>query len=254
MEVIKNYYNEHADNESESFNHPHSLREQAHLVRHFLRHPIQSAMGSRPATPASGMDADAGQEGEAGPGPSRTSTLSPPASGPKIVHIDPARIGRGTQAKPTLRQRLFGRLGGGSTDDSRARGRSPTDHDAEEGQAYLSPRDPGFTPPRIHEPEPELEPESILSPSTTNNNLTLERTATGARSIRFTPDTAEASDTAPAPPRSGSAGQSGYGLLTPGFKRNPGLSMSRTRSINADAEEGQGQGQSVSFQEPEIRR
>lgn len=252
VEVVRNYYNEHAEIESEKFNHPHSLRENAHLVGQFLRHPLQKA-SSRPQTPTSSAP-PASDRATSPSQPTRRSESpedrqpSPPAE-PKVVHIDPARLGRNT--KPSMRQRFFGRFNReNSSFSSRAaeEGRSGADD-----EAYLTPNDRGFVPPAIHEPAPE----GILSPPSrqqTNADLSLERTAT-ARSIRFSPETAEASGTAPT--------MGNYGMLAPGFKRNPTLSMDRTRSYHEedededdgdDGDDNGGNGQSVSFRVPDKRR
>lgn len=84
-------------------------------------------------------------------------------------------------------------------------------------------------------------------------------TRTLSRAVSFAPDAAPSSETAP--------GASNYGSSAPGFKRNPTLSMSRTRSINRDDDDDEeafkqpsrgvmgmfrrdDDGPSVSFQEP----
>jgi hypothetical protein len=255
------------------FNHPHSLAEESHNIRHFLQHPMvdfrnsqkskprhspdtsrpASQRSSRPASRQSQASRPASRrERSRSPSPARSS--SPPPE-PKVVHIDPARIGR-NKPKPTLRQRLFGRLGQNQTRQSSSRaeeGRARRDSDSEEGsgeeEAYLTPND-RFRPPIINEPE------SILATATpvdtpdedSGNPLDLERTRT-TRSIRFTPDTSESSDVAPTVSRSGT-GNLNYGSLAPGFQKTPGLGIFRTTSITREDSEGP----SVSFQEPKPQR
>lgn len=275
--MIKNYYDPETLNERGTFSHPHSLMEEAHNVTHFLQHPMvdfrnrPSAKGnksppvsqsSRPASrqssrPASQHSTQPGSRRQQSRSPSPARSSSPPPE-PKVVHIDPARIGR-NKPRPTFRQRLFGRLGrdhdarqsSSRAEEGRARRDSDSDVvEGEEEEAYLTPNDRGFRPPIINEPE------SILATATpvdtpneaTSNPLDLERTRT-SRSIRFTPDTSESSDVAPTVSRSGT-GNLNYGSLAPGFQKTPGLGIFRTTSIQREESDGP----SVSFQEPNIRR
>ena len=270
VEVITNYYHPEKKNERGTFSHPHSLQEEAHNVRHFLQHPMvdfrnsraqanksptpsssrpASQHSSRPASrqasrPASRQSSRPASRRERSPSPARSD--SPPPE-PKIVHIDPARLGR-NKPKPTLRQRLFGNIGKKhEARQSRAEeGRARQDSESEDGsggeeeEAYVKRNHPSFRPPIINEPE------SILSTGTpgdtpdedTRNPLDLERT----RSIRFTPDANESSDSAP--------GNLNYGNLAPGFQRTPGLGIFRTTSIQREESDGP----SVSFQEPKPYR
>lgn len=287
VEVIQNYYDPETLNARGTFTHPHSLLEEAHNVRHFLQHPMVDFRNSRnPKTnkPASQSSRPASQNStrpasqqssrpesrhsqssrpasrrERSRSPSPDRSPSPPPE-PKIVHIDPARLGR-NKPKPSLRERLFGNMGKkqeSRQSSSRAEeGRARRYSDSEEGEgdeeeeAYLTPNHPGFRPPVINEPE------SILSTATpvdtpdevTGNPLDLERTRT-SRSIRFTHDVSESSDMAPSVSRSGT-GNLNYGSLAPGFQRTPGLGIFRTTSIQR---EESSDGPSVSFQEPNLRR
>lgn len=265
VEVISNYYHPEKKNERGTFTHPHSLQEEAHNVRHFMQHPMldfrnsraqankspassprpTSQQSSRPGSRQSHSSRSASRR-ERSPSPARSD--SPPPE-PKVVHIDPARIGR-NKPKPTLRQRLFGNIGKkqeSRQSSSRAEeGRARQDSDSEAGsggeeeEAYVTRNHPSFRPPIINEPE------SILSTGTpvdtpdedTRNPLDLERT----RSIRFTPDVSESSDSAP--------GNLNYGNLAPGFQRTPGLGIFRTTSIQREESDGP----SVSFQEPKPYR
>ena len=266
VEVISNYYHPEKKNERGTFTHPHSLQEEAHNVRHFMQHPMLDFRNSRAQankSPASSSPRPTSQQSsrpgsrqshssrpasrrERSPSPARSD--SPPPE-PKVVHIDPARIGR-NKPKPTLRQRLFGNIGKkqeSRQSSSRAEeGRAQQDSDSEAGsggeeeEAYVTRNHPSFRPPIINEPE------SILSTGTpvdtpdedTRNPLDLERT----RSIRFTPDVSESSDSAP--------GNLNYGNLAPGFQRTPGLGIFRTTSIQREESDGP----SVSFQEPKPYR
>lgn len=275
--MLKNYYHEHAETERQKFHHPHSLKDEAHLVQHYLSQSVSAAMGTphkqqRPLSRTSSRHSTASRHTLQSRPQSRQSQRSDrglerdPSSpeGLKIIHIDPARIRR--EPKPTLRQRLFGRFGGGGgnsgggdssrratqheAEEGRADSRNPSDDEEEEEEAYIRRGNSG-----MRAPPPEIvEPESILSPAPSNPsnpNLLLERTAT-TRSIRFTPDTAEPSDTVPAP-----SGRGNYGLSAPGFKRNPTLSMDRTRSYHEEEEDDDddgGNGPSVSFKVPDKRR
>ena len=234
------------------------------MVQHYLATAMSNSSNKKPPSRTSSRRSTASrhsiqdeeQDQERDRPSSRTQARGndrdqPSPEGLKVIHIDPARIRR--EPKPTLRQRLFGRFGASS---------SRPHHDAEEGHA--NPRedsdddgdeDDGYIRRANRPPAPAIvEPESILSPPASNPNLNLERTAT-TRSIRFTPDTAEPSDTVPAPP-----GRGNYGLSVPGFKRNPTLSMDRTRSYHEEEEEEEDQdesgggGQSVSFRVPDKRR
>jgi hypothetical protein len=278
VEVIKNYYDPESLNERGTFSHPHSLMEEAHNVRHFLQHPMvdfrnsrkpkkseslaesqsRHSSSSRPASRQSSRPASRQRQRSPSRSPSPARSASPQHE-PKIVHLDPARLGR-NKPKPTLRQRLFGRLGqqnesrksSSRAEEGRARFDSDSEEEGEGGEqeAYLTPNDPGFRPPIIHEPE------SILSNSTpvdtpdeqAVNPLDLERTRT-SRSIRFTPDVAESSDMAPTISRNGAGGLN-YGSLAPGFQKTPGLGIFRTTSIQREGEDGP----SVSFSEPKPRR
>lgn len=281
VEVLKNYYHEHAETETQRFHHPHSLKDEAHLVQHYLSQSVSAAMAmgtpqhknqQPPLSRTSSRRSTASRHTLQSRPQSRQSQRSTRGhdgdrdqsspEGLKIIHIDPARIRR--EPKPTLRQRLFGRFGGGGSSGGDS-SRRATQHEAEEGradsrhgsdddeeeEAYIRRGNYEVKPP----PPEIVEPESILSPAPSNPsdpNLLLERTAT-ARSIRFTPDTAEPSDTVPAPP-----GRGNYGLAAPGFKRNPTLSLDRTRSYHEEEEEEQdddgGNGPSVSFKVPDKRR
>lgn len=268
VEVIQNYYDPETLNERGTFSHPHSLMEEAHNVRHFLQHPMVDFRNSRkPKTeslaesrhsstsrPASRQSSrPASRQRSRSPSPTRSTS---PQHEPKVVHLDPARLGR-NKPKPSLRQRLFGRMGqqnetrqsSSRAEEGRARSDSDSEGEGEEQEAYLTPNDPGFRPPIINEPE------SILSNATpadtpdesVGNPLDLERTRT-SRSIRFTPDVAESSDVAPTISRGG--GGLNYGNSAPGFQKTPGLGIFRTTSIQREGEDGP----SVSFQEPKPRR
>jgi hypothetical protein len=266
--VIKNYYDPEELNERGTFTHPHSLREEAHNVRHFLQHPMADYGGRLPkkshkAEAESGRSRTPSRHSRSRtPSPARSDRSASPPQEPKIVHIDPARLHRNT--KPTLRQRLFGRFGSNATSSSRQRdaeegrsgsrsryGDSDSDRDDDEGEdAYTSPND-RFRPvssmpiPMINEPESILAtstPETELPPSS-GNGLDLERTRT-SRSIRFTHDTTDSTDA------SRGSGGLNYGNSAPGFKKTPGLGMFRTTSIQREGDDGP----SVSFSEPKPQR
>lgn len=264
MEVIKNYYDDQAEIERKRFQHPHSLKDNAHLVQHYLSQSMSAALGTPQQPQRSSSRASSRRStGSRGTLPDPAQSQSQPVDrdrsspeGLRIVHIDPARIRR--DPKPTLRQRLFGRFRGDPSskssqhdaEEGRANSRNGSDDEEEGEEAYIRRGNYEVRPPPAI-----VEPESILSPPGSNSNLLLERTAT-ARSIRFTPDTAEPSDTVPAPP-----GRGNYGLSAPGFKRNPTLSMDRTRSYHEEGDEDEdegedsgGNGQSVSFKVPDKRR
>lgn len=139
--------------------------------------------------------------------------------------------------KKSLRKRLFGR-----------RSPSPDLADAEEGRGqpdagFLSPSN--FPRTRSNLINSGSRDEDDAGPS--GNSLALSRTLSLNRTstIRFAPELAESSDTAPS--------VANYGNSAPGFKRNPGLSMFRTTSIQSQSST-QDREPSVSFREPNPRR
>ena len=144
-------------------------------------------------------------------------------------------------AKPSIRDRLFGRRPEGASSPSKA----------EEGRVKpLSPivtspsNDDGlrriFTQPAVSTPTrmDEDEHPTDLRPGH-SRNLSLTRTMSNRQStIRFAPESSVSSDTAPS--------MSNYGANAPGFKKNPNLAMFRTSSVKST----DGDAPSVSFAEP----
>lgn len=82
--------------------------------------------------------------------------------------------------------------------------------------------------------------EGFITPRTRTNQLQSEGIPM-TRTVSFAPDAAPSSETAP--------GAGNYGSAVPGFKRNPSLGISRTRSIGRDDDENEEE-PSVSFKEP----
>jgi len=132
---------------------------------------------------------------------------------PPIIKVESPKKG--------LRQRLFGKR------------HSSNASDAEEGRA-----DPDMLSPQA---AARSQPVPIVA--TSSNDDSLSRSISNRNpAIRFAPDIAPSSDTAP--------GISNYGSSAPGFKRNPNLSMFRSSSVQStdDAESN------VSFDEPDKPR
>jgi len=159
-----------------------------------------------------------------GSAPARRTASPPPMdspsdeSGPSGSNEPPAI--KVESPKKGLRQRLFGKRG---TSDA---------SEAEEGRA-----NPDLLSPQASRSQP------VPIVATSSNDDTLSRSVSNRNpAIRFAPDIAPSSDTAP--------GISNYGSNAPGFKRNPNLSMFRSSSVTSTDDNEP----SVSFDEPEKPR
>ncbi len=136
----------------------------------------------------------------------------------------------GTGAKKGLRQ-LFGRR----------RGSSPSPSAAEEGRV---PTDLSLlSPPTSFDPRAQPKPTAISGDN--DHSLTLTRTTSASRTIRFADASSKSSNSAP--------GKKNYGAMNPNFKGNPSLAMTRAASIESMDLQGE-EGPSVSFKEPDKRR
>lgn len=187
---------------------------------------------------------------------SNASTTSRPASRqssrpgtPLPQHDDGHAEERGqaqaAQDKPTLRSRLFGRRTNSNSSNAGAQAMSQRNTESATGIALRPMTSAPASGPR---PAPTItvDPPASTSPSTSpTTGLDLSRTQSINRTIRFAPELAPSSDTAPGPaqglgvstgsPASPSGGSSSnYGNAQSGFKRTPGLAMFRSTSIKED--------------------
>jgi hypothetical protein len=137
-----------------------------------------------------------------------------------------------TQGKPSLRARLFGRR---TNSSNSASGQVMTQRDTDSASGIA-------LRPMASAPAPRITVDPPASPSPTSTGINLARTQSINRTIRFAPELAPSSDTAPGPAQgmgTGSSptspsGSSNYGNAQSGFKRTPGLALFRSTSIKED--------------------
>jgi hypothetical protein len=206
--VVRHHFHDEKEAEREVFRHPRRLQtHEMQRLRDSLPKSLQHATSrvkedGKEAIDFLGMGLMHSHSSSEGSRSSPPAIDSPSTIDGQEAEPDMPPIIRVDSGKKGLRQRLFG---GG--DRSVA-------NDVEQGRAN----------PDLLSAQPTSQRASV--PAAASNDDSLSRSISNRNpAIRFAPDIAPSSDTAP--------GINNYGSSAPGFKRNPNLSMSRSSSIQS---------------------